>query len=156
MQFESTISFAQQLDASDPLKKFRDRFIIPTQNDKQQIYFLGNSLGLQPKSTKQYIDQILNDWASLGVEAFFHANEPWMDYHDKLAKPLSKIVGGLPNEVVVMNQLTVNLHMMLVSFYQPTAERYKIICEAKAFPSDQYAFETHVRNKGFDPETEIV
>jgi kynureninase len=156
MQFENTISFAQQLDASDPLRNFRDKFIIPTQDDKQQIYFLGNSLGLQPKSTKQYIHQILNDWASLGVEAFFHANEPWMDYHDKLAKPLSKIVGALPNEVVVMNQLTVNLHMMLVSFYQPAADRYKIICEAKAFPSDQYAFETHVRNKGFDPAAAIV
>ena len=156
MQFENTLFFAQQLDAADPLKNFRDKFIIPEFNGKQQIYFLGNSLGLQPKSAKDRIQQILDDWATLGVEAFFHAKEPWMDYHEKLVHPLSKIVGALPHEVAVMNQLTVNLHMMLVSFYQPKKDRYKIICEAKAFPSDQYAFETHIKHHGFDPATAII
>ena len=156
MQFENTLAFAKQLDASDPLKDFRDKFIIPDVNGKQQIYFLGNSLGLQPKTAAGYIQQIMKDWASLGVEAFFHAKEPWMNYHDKLIHPLAKIVGALSHEIVVMNQLTVNLHLMLVSFYQPTARKYKIICEEKAFPSDQYAFETHVKNKGFDPASAII
>jgi len=153
---QNTISFVQQLDEQDSLKDFRERFIIPEANGKQHIYFLGNSLGLQPKSAKKYIEQIMDDWASLGVESFFHAKEPWMQYHDKLINSLSMIVGALPDEVVAMNQLTVNLHLMLVSFYQPTKERYKIICEAKAFPSDQYAFETHVKAKGFDPSIAIV
>src|SRR5574339_956233 len=156
MQFENSLSFARQLDAEDPLKSFRDKFIIPEKARKHLIYFLGNSLGLQPKNTNEYIQQILRDWASQGVESFFHVPEPWMDYHDKLIHPLSKIVGALPHEVVVMNQLTVNLHLMLVSFYRPTTNRFKIICEAKAFPSDQYAFETHVRHHGFDPETAII
>jgi kynureninase len=163
MQFENSLSFARQLDAEDPLKSFRDKFIIPEKDGKQLIYFLGNSLGLQPRKTNEYIQQILHDWASLGVESFFHAHEPWMDYHDKLIHPLSRIVGALPHEVVVMNQLTVNLHLMLVSFYRPTANRFKLICEAKAFPSDQYAFETHVRHhaclpdgQGFDPEEAII
>ena len=156
MKFENRLSFAKQLDAADPLKSFRDKFIIPEVDGKQQIYFLGNSLGIQPRSTKQYIQQILDDWSALGVESFLHAKEPWIDYHDKLIRPLAKIVGALPNEVVVMNQLTINLHLMLVSFYDPDATRYKIICEAKAFPSDQYAFETHVKNKGFDPSSTII
>jgi len=156
MNFETGLSFAQQLDAADPLKSFRDKFIIPEAGGKQKIYFLGNSLGLQPKSAKGHIQQILDDWGALGVESFFHAKEPWMDYHEKLAHPLSKIVGALPSEVVAMNQLTVNLHLMLVSFYNPDSKRYKIICEAKAFPSDQYAFETHVRNKRFDLATAII
>lgn len=156
MHFENTIAFAQKMDADDPLKNFRNKFLIPEADGKQQIYFLGNSLGLQPKSAKNYIQIILDDWASLGVESFFHAKEPWMNYHDKLIHPLSKIVGALPHEVVVMNQLTVNLHLMLVSFYRPTKERYKIICEAKAFPSDQYAFETHVCHHGYAPSDSII
>jgi len=156
MKFETGLSFAQQLDTADPLKSFRDKFIIPGVNGKQQIYFLGNSLGLQPRSTRDHIQKILDDWSALGVEAFFHAKEPWMEYHEKLVQPLSKIIGALPCEVVVMNQLTVNLHLMLVSFYHPDAKRYKIICEARSFPSDQYAFETHIRNKGFDPSTAII
>ena len=156
MQFQNTLSFAQQLDTSDPLKSYRDKFIIPEANGKQKIYFLGNSLGLQPKSTNDYIQRIMQDWADLGVESFFHAKEPWMNYHDQLIHQLSKIVGALPHEVVVMNQLTVNLHLMMVSFYRPSATRYKIICEAKAFPSDQYTFETHVRHHNFDPALAIV
>ena len=156
MDFENSLAYAQHLDADDPLKDFRDRFVIPERDGKKQIYFLGNSLGLQPASTKDHIQKILDDWGSHGVEAFFHAAEPWMDYHEKLVKPLSTIVGAGPHEIVVMNQLTVNLHLMLVSFYQPNAKRYKIICEAKAFPSDQYAFETHVRDHGFDPASAII
>jgi kynureninase len=156
MQFQNTLSFAQQLDATDPLKSFRNKFIIPEVNSKQQVYFLGNSLGLQPKSANEYIQRIMKDWANLGVESFFHAPEPWLNYHDHLIHPLSKIVGALPHEVVVMNQLTVNLHLMLVSFYRPSATRYKIICEAKAFPSDQYTFETHVKHHGLDPASAII
>ncbi len=156
MQVQNTLSFAQELDSVDPLKKFRDKFIIPEADGKQKIYFLGNSLGLQPKSTNGYIQQIMQDWAALGVESFFHGKEPWMNYHDQLIHPLAKIVGALPHELVVMNQLTVNLHLMLVSFYRPTANRYKIICEAKAFPSDQYTFETHVKHHGYDPADAIV
>jgi len=156
MQFENTLQFAQQLDKDDPLKDFRKRFIIPTVNGKEQIYFLGNSLGLQPKNAKNEIDKILNQWASHGVEGFFKGNDPWINYHDQLAKPLSKIVGALLYEVSVMNQLTVNLHLMMVSFYQPKGKRNKIICEAKAFPSDQYMFETHVKHYGFDPNNVII
>ncbi len=156
MQFENTLSFAQQSDATDPLKNFRNKFIIPEVNGKQQIYFLGNSLGLQPKSANDYIQRIMQDWANLGVEGFFHAPEPWMNYHDNFIHPLAKIVGALPHEVVVMNQLTVNLHLMLVSFYRPTSKRYKIICEAKAFPSDQYTFETHVKHHGYNPADAVI
>ncbi len=152
----TTIDTALQFDREDPLASFRDRFIIPVQEGKEQAYFLGNSLGLQPKTTAGYIDKIMKDWASLGVESFFHASEPWMHYHDHLVNTLSTIVGAKKTEVVVMNQLTVNLHLMLVSFYRPAGKRYKIICEAKAFPSDQYAFETHVRHHGFEPEKAVI
>ena len=156
IQYQNTLAFAQQSDLADPLKEFRNRFIIPEVNGKQQIYFLGNSLGLPPKSANEYIQRIMNNWATLGVESFFHAEEPWMNYHDHLIHPLSKIVGALPHEVVVMNQLTVNLHLMLVSFYRPTVKRYKIICEAKAFPSDQYMFETHVKHHGYNPDDTVI
>jgi kynureninase len=156
MQFQNTILFAQQLDKKDPLKKFRNQFIIPTDNGKEKVYFLGNSLGLQPKRTNDYLQKILNDWGLHGVEAFFNADEPWMDYHDQLTKPLSKIVGCLPHELTIMNNLSVNLHLMLVSFYRPIGKRFKILCEAKAFPSDQYMMETHVKHHGFDPATAII
>jgi kynureninase len=156
MQFTNTQPFAATLDASDPLREFRNEFIIPEANGKQQVYFLGNSLGLQPKSAAGYIQSILDDWASLGVESFFHAKEPWMDYHNKLVGTLSKIVGAQPNEVVVMNQLTVNLHLMLASFYRPSGKRNRIICEGKAFPSDQYALETHVKERGLNPAEVII
>src|ERR1043166_389120 len=111
MQFENSLLFAQQLDAADPLRKFRDRFIIPTHNGKQQVYFLGNSLGLQPKHTREELGKILDQWGSYGVEGFFMGDDPWMNYHDKLTGPLSTIVGALPQEITVMNQLTVNLHL---------------------------------------------
>jgi len=156
MQFENSLSFAQQLDKADPLKNFRQQFIIPSINGKAQIYFLGNSLGLQPKNAKEELNKILDQWSAYGVEGFFKGDDPWIDYHDKLTKPLSKIIGSLPHEVSVMNQLTVNLHLMMVSFYNPDSKRNKIICETKAFPSDQYMFETHVRHYGLDPEKTII
>jgi kynureninase len=156
MQFQNTRSFAQQQDENDPLKNFRRQFIIPSTNGKEKVYFLGNSLGLQPKRTQQYIQTIMNDWAAHGVEAFFHADEPWMNYHDALTKTVSNVVGCLPHEVSVMNNLSVNLHLMLVSFYRPQGKRYKILCEAKAFPSDQYMMETHVKHHGFNPEDAIL
>jgi kynureninase len=154
--FESSLSFAYQLDKDDPLAKYRSNFIIPLHEGSEAIYFLGNSLGLQPKTTNQYIKTVLEQWAQFGVEAFFLSDQPWLKYHDQLVGPLSAIVGSLPHEVVVMNQLTVNLHLMLASFYQPTKTRNKIICEAKAFPSDQYMLETHIRQRGLDPDDIII
>ena len=156
MTFESTLQFAQQLDSNDPLRSFRDLFIIPSRDSKEQIYFLGNSLGLQPKKTEAAIKEVLNQWAMYGVEGFFQGDKPWLHAHDQLTKTLSAIVGALPAEVVVMNQLTVNLHLMLVSFYKPQSKRNKIICEAKAFPSDQYTFETHIRHHKLNPGDTIV
>jgi kynureninase len=156
MNFQPTLAFAQQLDLQDPIRAFRQQFIIPSTEEKEKVYFLGNSLGLQPKRTKDKLQTILDDWGKQGVESFFHAEQPWMNYHDRLIGPLSKIVGCLPHEVTVMNNLSVNLHLMLVSFYRPQGKRYKILCEAKAFPSDQYMMETHVKHHGFDPADAII
>ncbi len=156
MQFQNSLSFARQLDEKDPLKSFREKFILPTAEGKQQIYFLGNSLGLQPKATEAALTEILKQWGTYGVEGFFKGEKPWMNYHDQLISPLAEIVGALPIEIVVMNQLTVNLHLMMVSFYRPSGKRRKIICEAKAFPSDQYMFETHLKHYGFNPNDELI
>ncbi len=156
MNFKSDLDFARQLDEQDSLKHLRDKFFIPQHNGKDCIYFTGNSLGLQPKSVKNYIQQVLDDWAMLGVEAHFHARNPWIPYHEIFPEQLSKIIGALPDEIVVMNQLTVNLHLLMVTFYRPTKERYKIICESKAFPSDQYAFESQVKYHGYNPNDAII
>lgn len=156
MQFENSLSFAKQLDDADVLKKFRGQFIIPTIDGKEQIYFLGNSLGLQSKNVRTELDNILEEWGKYGVEAFFMGERRWLDYHKQLRKPLSKIVGALPHEITVMNQLTVNLHLMMVSFYRPDGKRNKILCEEKAFPSDQYMFETHVKYYEFEPNETII
>jgi kynureninase len=156
MIFQNTIEFAKNLDKHDLLKTFRDRFYIPHHNGRDCVYLTGNSLGLQPKATEDYVQQELDDWADLGVEGHFQAKNPWMPYHEIFPKQLSKIVGCKKEEVVVMNSLTVNLHLMMASFYRPTKERYKIICEARAFPSDQYAMETHVKHHGLDPNEAIV
>lgn len=156
MVFENTLSFAKQLDKEDLLSQFRQQFIIPAHSGKQQIYFLGNSLGLQPVRTKARLQEVLNTWAQYGVEGFFMGEQPWLEYHDTLTAPLATIVGALPQEVVVMNQLTVNLHLLMISFYRPQGKRNKIICEAKAFPSDQYMFETHVKHYGFNPGDVII
>ena len=154
--FENTIEFAKNLDINDPLKNFREKFLIPSVNGKEQIYFLGNSLRLQSKNIKEEINKILDQWAGFGVEGFFMGNDRWLDYHDQLTKPLSKIVGAKPNEITVMNQLTVNLHLMMVSFYRPEGRRNKILCEAKAFPSDQYMLETHIRSQDLDPANVLI
>ena len=156
MVYQNTLVFAQQMDEADSLHEFKSYFYIPQHEGKDCIYFTGNSLGLQPRITAQYVQQELDDWAKLGVEGHFQAKHPWMPYHEIFPQQLSKIVGCKEEEVVVMNQLTVNLHLLLVSFYRPSQQRYKIICEAKAFPSDQYAFETQARYHGFDPANAVV
>ena len=156
MIFENSLDFAKQLDAADKLKDFRSKFYIPIINGNESIYFTGNSLGLQPKTTQDYVLNELEDWASFGVEGHFNARQPWFSYHEMFPQLLTNIVGALPEEIVVMNQLTVNLHLLMASFYQPTKERFKIICEAKAFPSDQYAFETQARFHGLDPDDAII
>jgi kynureninase len=156
MNFQNKLSFAKELDSKDPLKHFREMFYIPLMFGKECIYFTGNSLGLQAKRTQDYVLDELEDWASLGVEGHLHARNPWLPYHEIFPKKLSKIVGCNENEVVVMNSLTVNLHLLMVSFYRPTKQRYKIICEAKAFPSDQYAFETQAKYHGFDPAEAVI
>ena len=156
MIFENTREFAQSLDAQDELRKYRDEFHFPHVNGKQVIYFTGNSLGLQPKRTKTYVDEVMNDWANLAVEGHFYSDKPWWDYQERFAVPLSEIVGAKPTEVGVMNTLTVNLHLLMVSFYNPTPQKYKIICEEKAFPSDQYMFQSQVKFHGFDPKDAIV
>jgi len=154
--YENTLQFAQQLDKNDALQHFRNHFYIPIINGKECIYFTGNSLGLQPKTTQDYVLNELEDWANFGVEGHFHARKPWMPYHENFPKQVAKIVGALPEEVVVMNQLTVNLHLLMVSFYRPTKQRYKIICETKAFPSDQYAMESQVKFHGLKYEDAVI
>lgn len=149
-------AYALQMDQQDPLNAYRKLFRIPSDGDKEKIYFLGNSLGLQPHATKEKINKILDDWSQLGVEGFFEGSEPWMNIHDELASGLSPIVGAKPSEIVVMNSLTVNLHLMMVSFYKPSGKRNKIICEKKAFPSDQYMLETFLKYHGLDPDEIII
>ncbi|MCL6218451.1 kynureninase [Zunongwangia pacifica] len=156
MQFENSREFARQLDGKDPLAKYRNEFIFPKINNENAIYFTGNSLGLQPKSAQSYVNDIMKDWGDLAVEGHFQADKPWWDYHERFAEKLSKVVGAKPKEITVMNTLTVNLHLMMVSFYRPTKKRYKIICEEKAFPSDQYMISSQVRFHGFNPEDAIV
>lgn len=144
------------MDRIDPLGHFRHRFQIPTVEGRQQAYFLGNSLGLQPVGTRQQIEQILDQWSQLGVEAFFQADPPWMELPARTYPVLSQIIGCLPSEVTVMSQLTVNLHLLLASFYRPQGRRFKILCEAKAFPSDQHMMASQVRLHGYSPEDAIV
>ena len=156
MTFENNLAFANQLDEQDSLNQFREQFYIPVINGNECIYFTGNSLGLQPKTTQDYVVNELEDWANFGVEGHFHATNPWFSYHEMFPQQVAKIVGALPEEVVVMNQLTVNLHLLMTTFYRPTKERFKIICEAKAFPSDQYAFESQVKLHGVNPDEAII
>lgn len=156
MQFENTREFARKLDQQDHLAKYRDEFIFPKVNGKEVIYFVGNSLGLQPKTAQKYVDEIMKDWAELAVEGHFYADKSWWDYHERFSEKLSKVVGAKPSEVTVMNTLTVNLHLLMVSFYRPSGKRYKIICEEKAFPSDQYMISSQVRFHGYDPKDAII
>jgi kynureninase len=156
MEFHNTLSFAEHLDSLDPLRPYRKEFHFPRVKGREAIYFTGNSLGLQSKRTKAYIDEIMNDWKELAVEGHFYAAKPWWDYHERLAGPMSRVVGAKAEEVTVMNTLTVNLHLLMVSFYRPSNSRFKILCEEKAFPSDQYMLNSQVRLHGLVPEEAIV
>jgi kynureninase len=156
MEFLNTKEFAKQLDANDELRKYREEFVFPKINNREVIYFTGNSLGLQPKRARTYVDEVMNDWGSLAVEGHFYADKPWWDYHERFSNPLSQIVGAKPSEVTVMNTLTVNLHLLMVSFYRPSTKKFKIVCEEKAFPSDQYLIQSQVQFHGFLPEEAIV
>ena len=149
--FEPHLEFALNLDRNDPLAKYRTAFHIPKdEQGNDWLYFTGNSLGLQPKSTKSAIEQELNDWANLGVEGHFEAKNPWMPYHEFLTESMAKIMGAKPIEIVVMNTLTTNLHLLMVSFYNPTKKRHKILIESDAFPSDRYAVQTQLEFHGYD------
>jgi kynureninase len=152
----NSIEHARNLDAQDPLSAYRDKFFIPKINGEESVYFTGNSLGLQPKSTQAYLQQELDDWAKFGVEGHFDAKNPWFSYHELLTSKIAKIVGAKNTEVVVTHSLTTNLHLLMVSFYRPTEKRYKILCEKKAFPSDQYALESQVKFHGYEPEDALI
>lgn len=155
-QFESTLAYAESLDAADELQSFRTQFHIPAVNNRELIYFCGNSLGLQPKSVRAFLEQELTDWQNLGVEGHLHAKNPWLYYHHFLTESTARLVGAKPLEVVVMNSLTVNLNLLMISFYRPTKQRYKIVMEYMAFPSDQYAVENQVKFHGFDANDAII
>ncbi|MEQ9413086.1 MAG: kynureninase, partial [Cyclobacteriaceae bacterium] len=156
MIFENTIAFAKKMDRNDPLASYRKQFLIPKHNGKASVYFVGNSLGLQPKDTKKLVNEELEDWGNLAVEGHFDGRRPWMHYHKFSKKALAKIVGAKPVEVVAMNQLTVNLHLMMVSFYRPSKERFKIIIEAGAFSSDQYAVESQLKFHKLNPDVALI
>jgi kynureninase len=156
MTFENNLTFAQSMDQQDPLKEMRNEYLFPQQNGKPFIYLCGNSLGLQPKVAKEVLGKQLDNWQNLAVEGWFEGNEPWMFYHKELKRLMAPIVGASEQELCPMNTLTVNLHLLMVSFYRPTKERFKIIMEAGAFPSDQYALESQVRFHGFDPKDAII
>ena len=149
-------AYAGGLDAADALASFRDEFLIPRHEGRDQAYFCGNSLGLQPRATRDAIESELDDWAELAVEAHFRGRHPWMPYHGFVRDHLAEVVGAQPGEVVAMNSLTANLHLMMVSFYRPTAERPAILIEKRAFPSDRYAVESQVRFHGYDPGSALI
>lgn len=151
-EFQNSFAFAREMDERDELREYRSHYHIPVQqNGQPYVYLCGNSLGLQPKATEGYLRQELEDWKNLGVEGHFHAKNPWMPYHEFLTEAMARVVGAKPTEVVVMNTLTVNLHLMMVSFYRPAGRRNKIIIEADAFPSDKYAAESQIRFHGLSP-----
>lgn len=155
-EFNNSLEFAQELDRQDPLKDFRSMFYLPDFHEKEVRYFTGNSLGLQPKTTQEYIQKELDAWSKYGVEGHFLAEKPWFAYHEFLTEKLAKVVGALPKEVVVTHSLTTNLHLLMVSFYAPKGKRTKILCEAKAFPSDQYALESQVKFHGLNVDEHLV
>lgn len=166
MEYHFTEEFALEADQQDPLKELRKEIVFPQYNGREAIYFTGNSLGLQAKKARQYANEEFDDWATFGVEGHVHARRPWLHYHEFFTNGLAKIVGGKPEEVVAMNGLTTNLHLMMVSFFRPSGKRKKILCEGKAFPSDQYALRSQLRFHGLkesdlielkpDPETELI
>jgi kynureninase len=157
MRFSADEAFALKLDAEDPLCGFREKFHLPLGKDGEPlIYFAGNSLGLMPKTAKQIVEQELDDWAKLGVEGHLNAKTPWYTYHDALREPSARIVGAKPLEVICMNSLTVNLHLMMATFYRPTKSRFKILMEDRAFPSDTYAIKTQIAHHGFNPKEALI
>jgi kynureninase len=156
MIYKDTLEFAESLDAQDELKAFRNEFLIPRHNGKDTIYLCGNSLGLQPASTQKYLADQLNSWKDLAVEGWFQGEDPWLSFHQQLKKPLAGLTGAKSEEITVMNSLTVNLHLMFISFYKPSNKKYKILMEGGAFPSDQYAVESQVVFHGFEPAKAII
>lgn len=157
MEYLNTKEFARQMDSTDPLRPYRNKFYFPKHtNGEQAIYLCGNSLGLQPKSAKKHIEAVLDDWRYLGVKGHFEGAHPFTTYHEILGQQMAKIVGGRKEEVVAMNSLTVNLHLMMVSFYRPAQERYKILIEKNAFPSDQYAVKSQLEFHGYDPKEALI
>jgi len=156
MTYQNTLEFATQLDEQDPLKDFRSQFLVPQHNGKDAIYLCGNSLGLQPITARQYINDQLTNWKNLAIEGFFNGDDPWLGYHKKLTNTLAGILGAKSEEITVMNSLTVNLHLLMVSFYKPANKRFKILMEGGAFPSDQYAFASQARFHGYDLKDAII
>jgi len=156
MEYENNPEFATRLDEQDPLKHFQSKFLIPQHKGKDAIYLCGNSLGLQPVSAKKHIDAQLSNWHELAIEGFFKGSEPWLGFHKRLTNTLSGILGTKPEEITIMNSLTVNLHLLMVSFYKPTGKRFKILMEGGAFPSDQYAVASQARFHGYDPTEAII
>src|SRR5438477_9299133 len=157
MTFSPDEHFAFQLDAEDLLRHFRERFHLPLGRDgKPLIYFAGNSLGLMPKAARKVVEQDLDDWAKLGVDAHLEGATPWYSYHEALRDPTARLVGASPNEVICMNSLTVNLHLMMATFYRPTKSRFKILMEEPAFPSDTYAIKTQIIHHGLDPKDALI
>jgi kynureninase len=156
MKHINSLNFAREQDKKDSLKKFRKRFLFPQYKGSDALYFVGNSLGLQPANVSKYIQVELDDWAKLASEGHFDGHNPWYSYHEMFTKPIAKLMGTLEDEVIVMNQLTVNLHLLMISFYQPKGKKYKIICESNAFSSDNYALQTQVQLNGYNPADAII
>src|SRR6266566_4612528 len=157
ISFSADEDFAQKLDAEDPLRHFREKFHLPLGKDgKPLIYFAGNSLGLMPKAARKIVAQELDNWAELAVDAHHRAGTPWYSYHETLREPTARLIGAQPNEVICMNSLTVNLHLMLATFYRPTKSRNKILMEEPAFPSDTYAIKSQIVHHGFDPKDALI
>lgn len=156
MNYQNDLAFARRQDEQDSLKNFRSRFLIPQHNGEDAVYLCGNSLGLQPVSAQQYLADQLNTWKNLAVEGWFRGDDPWLDYHKSITGSIAGVVGARDNEVTIMNSLTVNLHLLMVSFYKPDNKRFKILMEGGAFPSDQYAMESQVRFHGLDPKDTII
>lgn len=155
--YQTGEDFAAAMDARDPLAHFRERFFFPKMKSGEEcLYLCGHSLGLQPKTARSYAEQALHDWAEFGVEGHFHAKEPWVPYHRLLTQQTATLLGAEPVEVVTMNSLTANLHLMMASFYRPTSQRHKILVERGAFPSDQYAVKSQIQFQGFDPSSSLV
>jgi kynureninase len=156
MIYQNTPEFAEQLDNEDPLKEYRSKFLVPKHKGKDAIYLCGNSLGLQPATAKKYVEEQFDTWRDLAIEGFFKGSEPWLGFHKRLTGTLSGLLGAKPEEISIMNSLTVNLHLLMVSFYKTDTKRYKILMEGGAFPSDQYAVASQVRFHGFNPADAII